>query len=586
MKKILSGNEAIARGAWEAAADLATGYPGTPSTEILETVARSAEGIQCQWSVNEKVALEVAAGASWAGGRVMVTMKHVGLNVAADPLFTLAYTGVRGGLVIVNADDPQQFSSQNEQDNRHYARSAKSPMLEPADSQEAKDFTRAAFDLSEGFDTPVILRTTTRISHSKTLVSLGERVERLLEPAVRKEPPKLVMVPEFGRRRHVELEKRILRLKEYAEETPLNVLLPGRGDSLGIITSGAAFQYAREVFPGAGFLKLGLVYPLPKKLITDFASRYRKVIVVEELDPFLEEQIRSWGIEVEGSEKRALTGELTPDLVKAAWGKAGGRKRPAAVTGIPARPPVLCPGCPHRGIFSVLKRKGVFVAGDIGCYTLAAIPPLAALDSCLCMGASFGTAFGMERILPPSKKRKVAAVIGDSTFFHSGITPLADIVYNRGETLCIVLDNRTTAMTGRQEHPGSGRTLGGEEVPRMSVAAIGKAMGVKNVAQVNAYDYRAVERVLDRMLKARGPGLLVNNGACVLLERKPMAPPFVVDKGLCDGCRRCLMIACPSLSLEGKRKKAKVLIDPLTCYGCNLCAEVCTRGAIGCGGKS
>jgi indolepyruvate ferredoxin oxidoreductase alpha subunit len=578
-KKILSGNEAIARGAWEADAALATGYPGTPSTEILEALAKL-DGPHCQWSVNEKVALEVAAGASWSGGRVLVTMKHVGLNVAADPLFTLAYTGVRGGLVLINADDPQQFSSQNEQDNRHYARSAKVPMLEPADSQEALEFTRQAFALSEEFDTPVIVRTTTRISHSKSPVTPGEREKLEREGFIRKEPQKLVMVPEFGRRRHVILEERILQLKAFAEKTPLNREIEGREGSLGIISSGVPYQHAREVFPRAGFLKLGLVHPLPRKLITRFSRRYKRIVVIEELDPFLEEQIRSWGIKVEGSEKRTLTGELTPDLVRHAWGPKKRVRAPATAPDLPARPPVMCPGCPHRGIFSILKRKGVFVAGDIGCYTLAAIPPLAALDSCLCMGASLGTAQGMERMLPAGKGRKVAAVIGDSTFFHSGLTPLADLVYNRSETLSIVLDNRTTAMTGRQDHPGSGRTLSGEEAPRMSVAAIGRAMGVKNVVEVNAYDYPAVEKVVDRLLKARGPSLLVNNGSCVLLERTPMGEAFEVDRGLCDGCRRCLMIACPSITLVGRGKKAKARIDVSTCYGCDLCAEVCIRDAI------
>jgi indolepyruvate ferredoxin oxidoreductase alpha subunit len=585
VKKFLSGNEAIARGAFEAAADLATGYPGTPSTEIIEALA-TMNGPRCQWSVNEKVALEVAAGASWAGGRVLVTMKHVGLNVAADPLFTLAYTGVRGGMVIVNADDPQQFSSQNEQDNRHYARAAKVPMLEPSDSREAKDFTRLSFGLSEEYDTPFLLRTTTRISHSKSIVRLADKEVRSVVGILKKDPQKLVMVPEFGRRRHVLLEERILKLRQYAESSGINYEIPGTDGSLGIIAAGVVYQYAREVFPRAGFLKLGMVYPLPPKLIAEFARRYRRVIVVEDLDPYLEEQIRSWGIEVVGAEKRSLTGELTPDLVRRAWGKKRRAPGPSVPEGLPARPPVLCPGCPHRGIFNLLKKKGVFVTGDIGCYTLAAIPPLSALHTCLCMGASLGTAHGMEKILKTAGERKrVAAVIGDSTFYHSGITPLADLVYNGAETLTIVLDNRTTAMTGRQDHPGSGKTIAGEEVPRMSIAAIGKALGVRNVAEIDAYDYGQIDRALDLMLRKAGPGIIVNHGACVLLERKPMGRPYIVDEGLCDGCRRCLMISCPCLSLAGPGKRAKVMIDPSTCYGCNLCAEVCTRGAIAEGKK-
>jgi indolepyruvate ferredoxin oxidoreductase alpha subunit len=390
------------------------------------------------------------------------------------------------------------------------------------------------------------------------------------------------MVPEFGRRRHVVLEERMKRLQESAETSSLNRVIEGRGDRLGIIASGAAFQYAREVFPAAGFLKLGLVHPLPRRLITDFARRYRRVVVVEELDPFLEEQIRSWGVEVEGAERRLLTGELTPDLVRSAWGPKKRRRLTAVPADLPPRPPVLCPGCPHRGIFTLLKKKRVFVTGDIGCYTLATIPPLASLDSCLCMGASLGTAQGMERILPPSDKRKVVSVIGDSTFFHSGITPLADLVYNGASTLSIVLDNRTTAMTGRQENPGSGKTLAGVEVPRMDIAGIGRALGIANIEEVDAYDLDAIDRALDRLLSASGPGLVVNNGACVLLERTPLGPPLEVDRDLCDGCRRCLMIACPSLSLERKGgKKAKVIVDQPSCYGCNLCAEVCPRDALG-----
>jgi indolepyruvate ferredoxin oxidoreductase alpha subunit len=581
VKKILSGNEAIARGALEAGADLATGYPGTPSTEIIEALALMG-GPHCQWSINEKVALEVAAGASWAGGRVLVTMKHVGLNVAADPLFTLAYTGVRGGLVIVNADDPQQFSSQNEQDNRHYARAAKTPMLEPSDSREAKDFTRLGFGLSEKYDTPFLLRTTTRISHSKGLVWLSEKEKRETAGFLKKDPEKLVMVPEFGRRRHIVLEERLRQLEDFAESSGINFEIPGKDRRLGIISSGVVFQYAREVFPDAGFLKLGMVFPLARKLISSFARRYHRVIVAEDLDPYLEDQIRSWGIRVEGSESRALTGELTPDLVRKAWGTPSRSGTLAAVPeGLPPRPPVLCPGCPHRGIFAALKKKGYFVTGDIGCYTLAAVPPLSALHTCLCMGASIGTAHGMERILKDVKaRRRVAAVIGDSTFFHSGLTPLADLVYNSGETLSIVLDNRTTAMTGRQDHPGSGRTLSGDAVPRMSAAKIARGMGMKNVYEVDAYDYEAIERVLDKIARRNGPALIVNNGACVLLERTPLAAPFEVDESLCDGCRRCLRIACPSLSLRGTGKKSPVSIDAATCYGCKLCADICPRGAI------
>jgi indolepyruvate ferredoxin oxidoreductase alpha subunit len=577
---ILSGNEAIARGAWEAGVEFATGYPGTPSTEILETLA-TLPGPHCQWSVNEKVALEVGSGASWTGARVLVTMKHVGVNVAADPLFTLAYTGIRGGLVLVTADDPQQYSSQNEQDNRQYARFAKLPMLEPADSQEARDFTMRAFTLSEEHDTPVLLRTVTRVSHAKSSVRYGERAAAPGVRELRREPEKLVMVPEYGRRRHKLLEERIAALGELAETTDLNREIPGADDSLGIIVAGVAYQYAREVFPRASFLKLGMSWPLPRRRIAAFVARHRRVVVVEELDPFLETEIRSWGLAVEGASRRSLTGELTPTLVQEAWG--GGAPAPpfAAPADLPGRPPVLCPGCPHRGIFTLLKARRVFVAGDIGCYTLGALAPLAALDTCLCMGASLGQAQGMEKALPPGGRRQVAAVIGDSTFFHSGITPLVDLVYNRAHTLVIVLDNRTTAMTGRQEHPGTGRTLSGEPSPEISIAALGRALGIPEVVETDAYDMGALAAELDRLLAAPGPVLLVNRGPCVLLTRKPHGAALVVDAGRCNGCRRCLMVACPALSLAGSGKGATVVVDPALCTGCAVCAGSCDQGAFG-----
>jgi indolepyruvate ferredoxin oxidoreductase alpha subunit len=575
---LLSGNEAIARGAWEAGVDLATGYPGTPSTEILETLA-TLPGPRCQWSVNEKVALEVGAGASWAGGRVLVTMKHVGVNVAADPLFTLSYTGVRGGLVVVTADDPQLFSSQNEQDNRHYAAFAKVPMLEPADSQEARDFTLRAFGLSEQFDTPVFLRTVTRLSHSQSPVVAGERVASPGEKGLRRDPEKLVMVPEFGRRRHVLVEERTVKLAAFAEETDLNREIPGSDGELGVIAAGIAYQHAREAFPAASFLKLGLTWPLPRRRIEAFVARHRRVIVVEELDPVIEEQVRSWGLAVEGVASRSRVGELTPSLVRQAWGGAAPAPRFAAPADLPPRPPVLCPGCPHRGIFALLKTKRVFVAGDIGCYTLAALPPLAALDTCLCMGASLGQAEGMEAVLPAEPRRRVAAVIGDSTFFHSGITPLVDLVHNRAHTLSIVLDNRTTAMTGRQHNPGSGRTLFGAESPAISIAALGRAMGIPEVVETDAYDMQELDATLERLLTVEGPVLLVNKGPCVLLTRTPHGAPLEVDAGRCDGCRRCLMVACPALSLVGAGKAARAVVDATLCTGCAVCQAFCDRDA-------
>ncbi len=575
---LLSGNEAIARGAWEAGVDFATGYPGTPSTEILEVLA-TLPGPRCQWSVNEKVALEVGIGASWCGARVLVTMKHVGVNVAADPLFTLSYTGVRGGLVLVSADDPHLFSSQNEQDNRHYARFAKVPMLEPADSQEARDFTMRAFALSEEFDTPVMLRSVTRLSHAKGRVSFGTRSASPVEKRFTREPEKLVMVPEFGRRRHRLVEERTLKLVALAETSDLNREIPGRSGEPGIIAAGIAYQYAREAFPGASFLKLGMCWPLPRKRIEAFAARHERVIVVEELDPFLEEQIRSWGIAVEGASTRSLVGELNPTLVAEAWGGGAPPALACCPSDLPGRPPVLCPGCPHRGIFSLLKTRRVIVSGDIGCYTLAALPPLSALDTCLCMGASLGVAHGIERGLPPGERRQVVAVIGDGTFFHSGLTPLVDLVYNHAHTLTIVLDNRTTAMTGRQEHPGTGRTLAGEPSAEVSIAAIGRAMGIPEVVQTDAYDLPRLGAELDRLLATPGPALLVNRGACVLLTRAPHGPVLVVDPVKCDGCRRCLVVACPALALTGAGKEARAVVDPALCTGCGVCAAHCDRGA-------
>jgi indolepyruvate ferredoxin oxidoreductase alpha subunit len=577
---LLSGNDAIARGAWEAGVDFATGYPGTPSTEILEVLA-TLPGPRCQWSVNEKVALEVGAGASWAGARVLVTMKHVGVNVAADPLLTLSYTGVRGGLVLVSADDPQQFSSQNEQDNRNYARFAKVPMLEPADSQEARDFTLRAFSLSEEFDTPVMLRSVTRLSHAKGRVAYGDRGVSPVEKRFVREPEKLVMVPAHGIRRHRVVEERTGRLAELAEGDEFTREIPGAEGEPGIIAAGIAYQYAREAFPRASFLKLGMSWPLPRRRIEEFARRHRRVVVVEELDPFIEEQVRGWGIAVEGAAARSLVGELNPTLVADAWGGTSAPALAACPTDLPGRPPVLCPGCPHRGIFSLLKTRRVVVAGDIGCYTLAALPPLAALDTCLCMGASLGLAQGVERGLPPGERRQVVAVIGDSTFFHSGLTPLADLVYNRAHTLTIVLDNRTTAMTGRQDHPGTGRTLAGEPSPEVSIAAVGRAMGIPDVVETDAYDLPALGAALDRLLASPGPALLVNRGPCVLLTRKPHGPVLRVDEAKCDGCRRCIVVACPALSLVGEGRHARARVDGGLCTGCGVCAAHCDRDAFG-----
>ncbi len=581
-RALLSGNEAIALGAFEAGVSVAAGYPGTPSTEILENLVKY-QGVRCQWSPNEKVAMEVASGASWAGARALVTMKHVGLNVAADPLFTLAYTGVVGGLVVITADDPQLFSSQNEQDNRHYARAAKVPLLEPSDSQEAKDLTVAAFDISEKFDTPVLLRTTTRLSHSMCPVLAGEARPRREGRRPEKNVQKMVMVPAHGFRRHVEVEKRRPALQEFAEVFPGNRIEMG-DTAVGIIASGVAYMHAREVMPQASFLKLAMPHPLPARLVAEFASMVRKLIVVEELDPFIEEQVRALGLTVHGKDMLPAVGEYTPGLLsRALLGReAAGAAVPGGLT-VPGRPPILCPGCPHRGIFHLLGKRKYFVAGDIGCYTLAALPPLSALDTCLCMGASLGQALGIEKALG-GRREKVAAVIGDSTFFHSGLTPLLDIVHNAGRTTVIVLDNRTTAMTGRQDHPGIGRNLMGQTVKEVDIAAVARAVGVDQVLESDAFDLNSIGAALDKAEAAEGSTLIVNRGPCVLVKRSA-GEALTVEAASCTGCRACLMIGCPALGWAGDAVNAKgrpgvVVIDPSLCNGCGVCPQVCRFGAI------
>ncbi|MBI4830026.1 MAG: indolepyruvate ferredoxin oxidoreductase subunit alpha, partial [Candidatus Lindowbacteria bacterium] len=481
-KVLMSGNEAAARGAYEAGVRFAASYPGTPATEVLENVSTYA-GVRAQWTVNEKVALEETIGAAVAGARAMASMKHVGMNVAADPLFTASYIGVKGGLVIVNADDPGMHSSQNEQDNRYYARAAKLLTLEPADSAETKEFVRLAFDLSEQYDTPVIVRMTTRISHSKGLVALGERVEKEVE-GFKRDIPKYVMLPGYARGRHVVVEERMKRLAELSDRSELNRIIAG-DRALGIISSGAAFQYSLEVAPKASFLKLGIVNPLPKEMIKRFAAQVENLVVVEELDPVIEEQVRALGLKVYGKDLGfPLCGELSPEAV---WDALHSKfpqmvrtrhevtVQPGKYKDIPPRPPVLCPGCSHRIVLSILKKFKVNIMGDIGCYTLAAQPPLNAMDSCVCMGASVGMAFGVEKV---SGKGKAVAALGDSTFIHGGITGLIDIVYNKGATLVMILDNCTTAMTGRQDHPATGKTLQGEPTIALDFEKLARGIGI------------------------------------------------------------------------------------------------------------
>ena len=585
---MLSGNEAIARGAYESGAKVATAYPGTPSTEILESLSTYA-GLHAEWSPNEKVALETGMGAAFGGARALVVMKHVGVNVAADPLFTLSYTGLRGGLVLVTADDPELHSSQNEQDNRNYAKFAKVPMLEPSDSQEAKDFTEMAFDLSEKFDTPVMLRTTTRVSHSKSIVLVGEPAEPTGKPQLVKDPMKFVMLPANARKRHPIVEKRIEELTRFAETFPGNLVEWGE-NKVGIITSGISYEYAKEVMPEASYLKLGMVYPLPREMIRSFASRVEKLFIVEELDPFIEEQVRAMGIEVTGKNLFPLCGELNPGLVER--GLRGLLQVPKEETykNLPARPPIMCPGCPHRGIFSILSKMKLFVTGDIGCYTLGFLPPLSAIDTCVCMGASIGHAMGLDKALGKEALGKVVAVIGDSTFLHSGITSLLNVVYNKGAVTLIILDNRTTAMTGRQDHPGTGFTLKGEETSRVDLVKLSKALGVKHVKVVDPYQLASTERVVKREVRRPEPSVIISRAPCILSrrERTEQEKSFFVSPEACTGCRTCLRLGCPAIEWvkengagpEGKKRKGRASIESFLCSGCTLCAQVCKFGAI------
>ena len=601
--QLLTGNEAIARAAYEAGVKVATGYPGTPSTEILENISRY-KSIYCQWSVNEKVAMEVASGASIAGARALVAMKHVGLNVAADPFMTLSYTGVNGGLVIVSADDPYMHSSQNEQDNRFYAKFAKVPMLEPSDSQEALDMLKAAFEISEQFDTPVLLRTTTRISHSRSLVKLGEKID-LGQRKYVKDSKKYVMIPAYGRVRHELLLQRWARLSEFSESRDLNkVYLPGGKNAttkIGIITSGVSYQYAREVFSNVPILKLLITNPLPEKTIRGFAQSKHLILIIEELEPFLEEQIKLMGLDLKiaGKEYFPQYGELNLDIAGRVYRQlfgtelisehAGGAKgksdaAPIAasdnnlgelLSDIPQRPPVLCAGCPHRSVFYILKKLRASVMGDIGCYTLSVLPPLVALDSCLCMGAGIGQALGMEKA-NPNMKGKVVSVIGDSTFFHSGITSLIDNTYNNGTGLIIILDNRTTAMTGHQVHPGVGKTLSGNDTVELKPEYFAKAAGVKNIRVVDPYNLKLLEKVLRRELERNELSVVVCRRICALLEKVDKNNVVTVDQEKCDKCGACIRFGCPAIQL----REDSYAINELVCTGCDVCAAVCKKGAI------
>lgn len=592
---LLSGNEAIAEGALEAGAHFAAAYPGTPSTEILETLARRG-GIRTEWAPNEKVAFEVAYGASLGGARVLVSMKHVGVNVAADPLFSAAYAGVNGGLVLVSADDPAMHSSQNEQDNRHFARAAKIPMLEPSDSQEAKDFTVRAFEISERHDTPVMLRVTTRLCHGMSPV-VAERdatwPKAPLRPYARNFR-KYVLLPANARRRHLFVEQRMRELEELAaEDRDLNRILWG-DRTIGVITSGVAFQYVHEVVPGASVLKLGMPHPLPRALVREFAGGVDELYVVEELDPFLEEQVRAMGLPAVGKELFPVTGELDPDKVARGLlgireetgnegnGAGGGSDAARPAAAVPPRPPVLCAGCGHRGVFYTFSKLGLVVTGDIGCYTLGAPPPLEAMDSCLCMGASVGMAHGMEIALREAGDgRRVVGVIGDSTFMHSGITGLINTVYNGGASTVVVLDNGTTAMTGRQGHPGTGVTASGDAGGRVDIVALCRAIGVRRVREADPYDLAALEAALEEELAADEPSVIVCRAVCRLVDRTPIAPSARLEIE-CPGCGTCFELGCPAIG----EQDGVAVIDADVCCGCGLCVQICPFCGLSVEGRS
>jgi indolepyruvate ferredoxin oxidoreductase alpha subunit len=589
MIKMLSGDEAVARGAWEASVAVASAYPGTPSTEILEELARY-PNVYAEWAPNEKVAVDVAIGAAYAGRRALATMKHVGLNVAADSFMYASMTGMEAGLVIVSADDPAMHSSQNEQDNRTYAKFARIPCLEPSDSQEAKDMTIASFGLSERFDTPVLLRLTTRICHSTSAVELGERADGVLaEPKpFPRNPAKYVMVPGNAVKRHPVIEQRILDVAEFAESYPYNRLEPGE-PSLGIITCGVAYQYAKEVFPNASFLRLGLTWPLPHQLIRQFAASVERLIVIEELDPFIEEAVRLLGIPVEGKSIFPLMGELDPRVVRESAIKAGLLPESAHIPllgvdvgTLPSRPPVLCPGCPHRAVFYVLNKLKVPVNGDIGCYTLGLIPPLSAIHSCGCMGAGIAVAHGAVKAGSPERH---VAVIGDSTFFHTGIPALINTVYNRSQMITIILDNRVTGMTGHQENPGTGYTLQGVETTVIELEPLVRALGIRHVKTVPAYAVEEIETTLKEYLKLDEPSVLITLEPCVLLpEQRKRWVPLEVLADKCNGCALCFRIGCPAIlksdELDARLQRPKALIDSALCTGCEVCAQICPRDAI------
>ena len=577
MKHLLSGNEAIARGAYEAGVKVCSAYPGTPSTEIFESLPQYKGELYCEWAPNEKVATEMAYGAAVAGVRSLTAMKHVGLNVAADPMFTAAYNGVNRGFVIVTADDPSVHSSQNEQDNRNYARSAKIALVEPSDSQECLDFMKEAYEISEKFDMPVLFRTTTRISHSKSLVEFGTRRE--VEPAVyKRDNPRFNSVPAFSYGKHPKVEKNLRELAAWGNTCKLNKL-EMKGTKVGVITASIAYQYAKDVFPeDTSFLKLGLTYPLPMDLIRDFASKVEKLYVIEELDPFMEDQIKAAGIPCIGKDLVPREHELNPQVLKEALFGVKPETKNVGVTPAP-RPATLCPGCPHRGLFYTLgKHKDFVISGDIGCYTLGFAPPLNAMDTCICMGAGFSAGAGMAKAFEVTgQDKKVFGVVGDSTFFHSGMTGAVEILYNKAHMIPVVLDNHITGMTGHQDNPGTGFNLQGEVAAAIKIEDVLKAYGFENIIIVDPQDLTAMEQAVQDALASTVPAAIITRRPCLLIKRmKHDIGLCTVDTAKCIGCRKCLSVGCPAVSV----KDGKSRIDAGQCVGCTVCAQVCPVGAI------
>ena len=573
MKKLMLGNEAVARGLYEGGCRLISAYPGTPSTEITEEAVKYDE-IYCEWAPNEKVATETAFGASLAGGRSACCMKHVGLNVAADPMFTISYTGVNGGMVICVADDPGMHSSQNEQDSRHYAIAAKLPMLEPADSREAKEFAKNAFALSEQFDTAFLLRMCTRIAHAQCSVEMEEREEAPVKEYV-KNPQKYIMSPANAIRRHPQVEARMEALKAYAEECPYNVIEEAEDRSLGIITSGTVYEYVKEVFgDSVSILKLGLVNPIPEQKIRDFAASVKRLVIIEELDPVIETQVKAMGIECEGKNLFPIIGEFSQETIRKAFGLAG--KEHIDSLELPGRPPIMCAGCPHRGLFYVLSKNKYTVIGDIGCYTLGSAQPLNAVDMVLCMGASVSGIHGFNKIRGEETEKKTVAVIGDSTFMHSGMTGLANIAYNGSNSTVIIVDNSITGMTGHQNNPTNGYNIKGDPATKIDLESLCHALGIEHVSVVDPYHIRETEAVIRREVAFDGPSVIISRRPCALLKSVKPQPPLHTDADKCKNCKACMRIGCPAISL----KEGRPVIDATQCTGCGVCSELCAFGAI------